>query len=130
MMQQFKMLSLNANGIRNRKLEFFDYLLSNNISLAGVCETRLNEQIRFRHTDFRVFRLDNNRGLVTRGGVAILVHVSIRCELLPSIDTEIIETLGVRVQTQDAQEYVGIYASYYTKQLRIRITSPSVVISA
>ena len=109
----FRILSLDANDIRNRKLEFFDYLL-NETDLACVCETKLNEKIRFKHTDFKVYILDNNNGLVTRGGVAVVTCASLQCEVLPSLNTEIIETLGVRVPTRDGQGYVDIYASYYT----------------
>ena len=74
-------LSLNANGIRNRKLEFFDYMLRNRIRLACICETKLNDLIRFKHTDFRVFRLDSDRGLISQGGVAIVAHISLEIEL-------------------------------------------------
>ena len=46
--------------------------------------------------------------------VAVVTRAFLQCELLPSLNTEIIETLSVRVPTRDGQGFVDIYASYYT----------------
>lgn len=109
-----KVLSLNANGIRNRKLEFFDYLLKKKIKVACICETKLNEFIRFKHTDFIIIRLDSNSGQVTRGGVAIVVHHSVPFETLPSLGTEIIEAIGIKIKLDGHHQFLKIISAYYT----------------
>ena len=107
-------LSLNANGIRNRKLEFFDFMLQKQIGLACLCETKLNDSIRFSHSDFRVFRFDCEGGEISHGGFAIVAHTSLSCKLLPSLNLEIVECIGVRMKLEGTLGYIDIYSVYYT----------------
>lgn len=67
-LELFKILHWNANGIRNKSVEFFDYLLFKKISLACLNETKLDPSIRLSHPDFNVFRLDNVDGTISHGG--------------------------------------------------------------
>lgn len=109
-----RILSLNANGIRTRKLELFDFMLKGQIGLSCICETKLNETIRFSHTDFRVFRIDCEEGVISRGGVAIVAHTSLQCKMLPSLGLEIIESVGVNLKLSGTPYGVDIFAVYYT----------------
>jgi Reverse transcriptase (RNA-dependent DNA polymerase)/Endonuclease-reverse transcriptase len=87
----------NAQSIRGKKLEFFDFLICEEIDIALVSETWLNQSISFAHADFTTYRLDRIEG--NHGGVAIFVRRSLKHNLLPSFNTEVIETIGINVST-------------------------------
>lgn len=44
MADKIKMITWNARGIRKKTTEFFDYLIRENIDVALVSETWLNEK--------------------------------------------------------------------------------------
>jgi len=87
----------NAQSIRGKKLEFFDFLICEGIDIALVSETWLNQTLNFAHADFTTYRLDRNEG--NHGGVAIFVRRSLKHSLLPAFNTQVIETIGVKVST-------------------------------
>lgn len=93
----FNILHWNSNGIRNRKVEFYQFLLDNKIHVACLNETKLNSHIRIGHSEFHVFRLDGEGGLISRGGVALIIHRSVQFEILPHLETELVEALGVKI---------------------------------
>lgn len=94
---KLKILSWNAQGIRNKKNGFFQFMLDNNIDIACVQETKLNHDLRFNHPAFRIFRLDNEQGNISCGGVAIVISQSLECDLLPPIETNLIQCIGVNI---------------------------------
>lgn len=104
----------NCRGIRNKKAEFFDFLISNNIHIACLDETKLNSSIRFSHNQFSIYRLDNTGGIISKGGVAIVVHKSIKSDIMRSFDTEIIEALGITIRDPSNQQRLNIVAAYFT----------------
>lgn len=75
-------------------------------------ETKLNSDIRFSHNLFHIYRLDNLRGRVSHGGVAIVVHKSIRCEIMSSFDTETVQAIGVTVRLHNNQQ-LNIISAYF-----------------
>lgn len=75
-------LHWNSQGIRNKKLEFFDFLINNNIKIACLNETKLNDQIKFSHNLYNIFRIDKQGGRISHGGVAIVVPSMHRNELI------------------------------------------------
>lgn len=101
----------NCNGIRNKKTEFFNYLVSKNIHIACLNETKLKDDIRLSHNQFKIIRLSNPGGGVAKGGVAIVLHKSISFSLLPSFHTEMIEALGVVVKLRNGQQLNVIAAT-------------------
>lgn len=57
--------SWNANGIRNKKRTFTDFLESHKIDIALVQETFLKPSINFTVPNYRIYRtdrLDNEKG--------------------------------------------------------------------
>lgn len=110
--QQLSILHWNSRGIRNKKFEFFDFLITKNISIACLNETKLNPDIRFSHNLFHVYRLDSQGGRISHGGVAIVVHKSIRCKIMRSFDTEVIQTIGVTIRLHNGQE-LNIISAYF-----------------
>ena len=43
--KQIKILTWNANGIKNKKIEFYDFLINNNIQIDCLNETFLKPNI-------------------------------------------------------------------------------------
>lgn len=72
-------------------------------------ETHLKPKHSFSHKDFKCYRLD--RLDTTGGGVAIAVHKTIRHSLMPSFNTKIIETIGVRLVTISGT--IDLISSYF-----------------
>lgn len=102
--------SWNARGLRNKKEELTNFLVQNNINICLVSETLLNHKISMKINNFFCYRCDreNNRG----GGVALLISKNISHTLLPSLQTEVIENIGVKVLTSN-NNYVNIYSCYF-----------------
>lgn len=109
---EFKVIHWNCNSIRNKKIEFFDFLLNNNIHVACLNETKLNNKIRFSHNQFKVFRLDH-RDNTSKGGVAIVAHRSVECQVLSSFNTETIEAIGVQAKLQSGAS-IKLISAYFT----------------
>ena len=107
----------NCNGIRNKKNEFFDFLVHKNIHLACLCETKLKDDIRMSHNQFRVIRLSNSGEGTAKGGVAIVIHKSMDFSLLPSFETELVEALVVVVKLHDGQQ-LKVVVAYLTGSTR------------
>jgi Reverse transcriptase (RNA-dependent DNA polymerase)/Endonuclease-reverse transcriptase len=91
-------MTWNANSIFRKKLEFFDFLLMNEIDIALINETHLNENKSFSHPNFTTHRLDRP-GDNTKGGVAVLVRKNLPHKLLPSFKTKNLECIGVSVNS-------------------------------
>lgn len=108
-----RILHWNANGIRRRINEFFSYLSRNQILVACVNETKLNHRIRFNNSNYRVFQLDNSEGIISSGGIAIIVHKSLKCQLLPWIDTKTIQCLGINISFRDSSFNINIISAYF-----------------
>lgn len=117
--QAIKIMHWNANGIRGRIGDFFSYLSRNNILIACVNETKLNDQIRFKHPNYRVFRLDSTEGSVSSGGIAIVLHRSLTCKLLPWFDTKLVQCFGVNVTIVGSSFDLNIVSAYLTGTARL-----------
>lgn len=98
-------------------------MISNNIEIACLNETKLNPNIRFSHNLFYIFRLDNQKGIVSRKGVVIVEHKSIQCQVMSSFNTEVIEASGVTVNLLSGQ----ILMSYQHISTAIRTTLGNIV---
>lgn len=99
----------NARGIRNKSLELFQFLKNHNVDVCLVSETWLNSNISIRHRDFFVYR--NDREVTRGGGVAIIVKKNIQHNLLPIINTKLIENIGVKIFTNIGS--VDIFSCYF-----------------
>lgn len=93
---EFEIMTWNAHSLRPKRLEFFDYMINNEVSAAAVSETFLCDDDSLYHPLFVVKRLDrpgNTRG----GGVAIVLRHDVPYELLPHPNTNVIEAISVRI---------------------------------
>lgn len=102
-------LTWNARGIRNKKLELFTFLIDNDVHICLVSETWLKPELSIRHSEFRVYR--NDRDDARGGGVAIIIKKNIRHNLLPIVDTKLIENIGIILYTNMGT--INIYSCYF-----------------
>lgn len=66
----------NANGIRNKIHELYDYMSNNHIHITCLCETFLKHKDKLpSHPDFTVHRWDREDR--PKGGVAIIIRRNI-----------------------------------------------------
>lgn len=103
------MITWNARGIRNKHLELFQFLISYNIHICLVSETGLNSNLSIKNSEFKIYR--NDRTTSRGGGVAVIVRKNVSHQLLPIIDTTIIENIGIKVFTSLGP--INIYSCYY-----------------
>lgn len=81
-----------------------------NIDVACICETFLKpDQHITQHPDYIVHRFD--RSIETRGGgVMIIVKKTIQHVMLPSLNTKILETLGIQIKCRNS--VLDVYSVY------------------
>ena len=85
----------NSRSIRNKYIEFFDYLIKTNVDICLLSETWLKSNIKVSHPIFNCIRFD--RESKNGGGVAIVIRNSIQYEILPNITTHFIENVGIEI---------------------------------
>lgn len=108
--ESIQILMWNAQCIRNKSLEFFNYILDKSIDIVCLNETWLNINDKFGHTNYKCYRLD--RVNQSHGGVSILVKKGLVHELLPSFKTKVIEAIGISVKLRN-QNKIKIIAAYF-----------------
>lgn len=93
----------NAKSISNKIIELEYFLNQNKIDIICISETWLKQYQNISIQNYTVYRKDrsitslanNNRNV--GGGVAIAVRNGISHNLLPDIETEVIETIGIEL---------------------------------
>lgn len=100
----------NADSMREKIFELYDYLTTKQIHIAFISETYLKPNLRVHsHPDYIMHRLDRLQS--TKGGVAILVHRSIRHELLADLNMRSIEAIGIQITFHNHSK-LDIYSIY------------------
>ena len=93
----------NANSIQNQTHEFYDFLSNNFIHIACVNETHLKPNIKLpSHNQYITYRLD--RLDKPKGGVAIIIHRSIKHNQLQHHGTTLIECIGLEVLCENGSK--------------------------
>jgi len=69
------------------------------VDVALVSETWLAQTIHFTHADYMTYRLDREGD--AHGGVAIFVRHPLKHQLLPAFNTSVIESIGIKIFTQN-----------------------------
>lgn len=113
-----KLMYWNANSLRNKIIEFYDFLSTNNIHIACVSETYLKPDYHLHsHPDYYMYRLDR----VERncGGVAIVVRRGLRHRLLPDLGMKLLETIGIEIILENNCK-IRIYSTYLPGSSRAR----------
>lgn len=108
MNSKINIITWNARGVRHKKHELFQFVMSNNVQICLLTETWLDSNVSLSHSAFNCYRCDRaSRG----GGVAILVSKSVPHQLLPIVNTSTIENIGIRIAT--AVGPLDIFACYF-----------------
>lgn len=110
-----KILNWNACSLRSKNRELSAFLDQEGIDIAVITETHLKPEVNIFIPDFRLVRLD--RCGSEGGGVAVALRRNVNCTLLPSFQLQIIEAVGVRVETSIGP--ITIIAAYCPKQTNI-----------
>ena len=106
--ENLTVISWNAQSIRNKCIEFFDFMISNSIDIACLSETWLTVRDKIYHPEYIVYRLDRSNS--TYGGVAIIVRKSIKHFLITQ-PTKLIECIGISVQLHSST--INISSVYF-----------------
>lgn len=108
-MNCLNVLYWNAQGLLEKIIDLYVFLVSNHIDIACISETFLKPAVRLHsHPDYRVYRLDrDNRG----GGVAIIVRRHLKHEIVPHLNLKLIECIGAKIQLSNSS-HVTIYSCY------------------
>lgn len=110
MTNNLKFMIFNAQSVRNKKTEIFEFLATNSIDIALFSETHLTNTDSFSHVDFHTYRLDrdsNRKG----GGVAILVRRQISHKLLSCPNTKVIEAISIQLYVRN--HVLNIFSVYF-----------------
>jgi exonuclease III len=108
--KSLKVLQWNANGIRNKIIEFYDFILENGADVVCLNEKFLNPDIKLpSNPKFSIIRLD--RLSISKCGLAILIKNHIKHEPMPHIKTHILECLGIRICLDNGRK-IEIIAAY------------------
>lgn len=105
-----RLMYWNSNSIKNKTVELYNHLTTNQIDIACLSETFLkpNDHI-LSHPDYIWHRLDRTHD--SRGGVAILMRKQIRHELLPHLGMKLLETIGVQLILDNGSK-IHIFSTY------------------
>lgn len=92
-----KILHWNANGIStfSNLMQFECLLERENIHIASLNETHLKENHKTYFKNYRIYR--NDRHDTRGGGVALVVHRSVKHKLLPIVNTLKLENISIEI---------------------------------
>lgn len=108
----------NARSIRNKILEVYNFMNENEIDVAAIQETNLNDEIKLRgNSHYKIIRLDRetnddlNDNTNIGGGVLFIIRKEIDFDILPHLNTEIIEALAIKLRLSDIE--CTLVSTYY-----------------
>lgn len=104
-----KIVSWNARGIRNKKDELFHFLDKHNFDVCLLSETWLKSKCSLKNRNYYCYRNDRRTG--RGGGVAILIKKNIQHQLLPPQNTSLIENIGVKIAS--GHDFLYVYSCYF-----------------
>ena len=96
---KLKILFWNARGIQHKLFELYEFLDDNFVDLCCISETHLKPTIHLHaHPNYYIYRFD--RTDTRLGGVLAIIRRNIKHDLMPSLNTALIETIGIEVHSQ------------------------------
>ena len=100
----------NSRSIRNKYIELFNYLVLNNVDICLLSETWLKSNIKVTHSTYNCIRIDREDR--PGGGVAILIKNNLKYEILPKINADSIENVGIEI-LNESFEKIKLYSVYF-----------------
>ena len=98
-----KIVTWNANSINSKLLEFKDFLCTNNYDIAGICETKIDNNYKSNLSNFNVYTSNrNSRG----GGVAIAIKNNINHTEFKLTTNSDIEGIGIKITINSIPLYI------------------------
>lgn len=91
-------MNFNARSLKAKENEFFNFLKVHNVHIAVITETFLKTGT-FLKTDPNYKVYTNNRDDRHGGGVAIVIHRTMKYRSLPNFKLKVIESLGMEIET-------------------------------
>lgn len=91
--KSYKIVEWNSNGLKNKTPELTHYLQTNDIDIALITETKLNNTDKINIKDYETYRKDRP---THGGGVAIIVKKSVNHILIQNLNTNL-ELLGIKI---------------------------------
>jgi Reverse transcriptase (RNA-dependent DNA polymerase)/Endonuclease-reverse transcriptase len=118
-MDQNKLIivQFNCNSVKNKLKEFELFLNSHKVKIALLCETFLNPTDSFYIPNYSIYR--NDRIEDSKGGTAILVHASIKHELVNIPKTQcVLEATAIRIfYANETLTLISIYVPNTTNKI-------------
>lgn len=108
-MNKLKAIQWNCRSLKNKWNEFTYFMSANSIDVGIVQETWFNAHDNLTHNNFNIYRLDRFDGY---GGVAFIIHKSIRCQIIKEINSNTLQILAVNIQIPNCQVQLKIYNVY------------------
>lgn len=101
----------NARALKNKLIETFNFLITENIDVLLVNETWLKSTDSvLKNSNYKCYRLD--RLDKSGGGVCIFIKKTIKHTLLPWLNTNVIESIGINIQNNSSSfNLIGCYFS-------------------
>ena len=94
--ESFKILQFNCNGLRNKVIEIVNWMKEKDIKIAAFQETKLNEDTQIKDIgNYTLIRKDRTKD--AGGGVAFLIHNSVKFQQLPDIQDPHIEFQAIQI---------------------------------
>lgn len=109
MLDKITVTTWNARGIKNKSIELFQFLINCKIDVCLVSETWLKPNMCLNHEKFFIYR--NDRENMRGGGVAIIIRKNIPHQLLPIVNTTLIENIGIKILTNS--DFIDIFSCYF-----------------
>jgi hypothetical protein len=107
---QIKVLHWNANGIRNKISELYEFMKENGTDIVCLNETFLKPEITLKtNPRFIVHRFD--RLEQAKGGVAIIIRRRIKHQIISFINTKLLECIGVKIKLTDGSS-IDVISAY------------------
>lgn len=89
----------NCNSIKYKYIELANFMYNQKCDVVGLNETKLDGKFRLKIPDYKIFRNDRDS---SGGGVALLIHNNINCELI-DLNFKNIESIAVKIKTDDGE---------------------------
>lgn len=116
-----RILQWNANGLRGKHSSLRLLLREQNIDVALICETHLRTKMKLRFPGYFIYRRDEISDLhYSYRGLMILVRRNIIHQLLPDLQLQAMQALGVEIPIEGIPHH--IYAIYRPPQNRLAPT--------
>lgn len=106
---KINVMAWNCQSVYPKKIELVHHLLNNNIDIALLNETWLQNHHTLHLPSYTIYRADRLNG--AHGGVAIVIKSNIKHTVINNIHTQIIEQIGIKISTANGE--ITLFSCYF-----------------